>query len=744
MTRGGELGYDVVMLSDLQLPGGTSSSLAEEIAAQAKAGYRTAIVHVPRPTRRRLLPMNPKLQHCVRAGLCDLVTGVEPLHSRLLVVRHPGVFDAPPDRLPEIQAGVKVMVVNQAPSDAAGSAPYYDVAEVERNLETSLGGGFSWVPIGPLVRESLMRARPDLSLLPLDWVNTLDVDEWAVERPPLANRKPVIGRHSRPHFRKWPNEAADILAAYPDSPDFAVTVLGGAEAPQQLLGYLPASWTVYPFNAMSIKRFLAQIDFFVYFHHPGLVEAFGRAPLEAIASGAIAVLPPHFKPLFGDAAVYGSPQDVQRVVREFKEDPRAHDEQVHRGQDFVRRHFGHGVPVQRVAALIGAPSGTPRAAAPKRVDRWIPVLFASSNGAGVGHLTRLMALARRASKPLLPLFFTISQAVSIVRAQGFPCEHLPARAYLDSTTGEWNALLHERLNEVLDAYRPAAVVFDGTWPFTGLLRARHDHPDLPFIWSRRAMWKEGMSAWSVAQAEHFTRVIEPGELAAAYDRGLTARVTEPVCRVRPVTLLDRDELLDAREAKAYLGLQQDQPAALVTLGAGNINDIDELANDVVGRVQASGKVQVCVTDPVIAQRRAGGDCQVRRLSVYPISKYLRAFDFAVSAAGYNSFHELVGFGVPTLFIPNDQTALDDQAARARFAHDQGAGLSCSDPRSACLDEAIARLLDPDEWARIHGVCEQLYGGNGADEAIRVIERLVLPWQGDETFPIPDANIALGR
>ena len=45
---------------------------------------------------------------------------------------------------------------------------------------------------------------------------------------------------------------------------------------------------------------------------------------------------------------------------------------------------------------------------------------------------------------------------------------------------------------------------------------------------------------------------------------------------------------------------------------------------------------------------------------FPLSRRFRAFDLAVSAAGYNSFHELLRFGVPTLFIPNQDTALDDQ------------------------------------------------------------------------------------
>ena len=50
----------------------------------------------------------------------------------------------------------------------------------------------------------------------------------------------------------------------------------------------------------------------------------------------------------------------------------------------------------------------------------------------------------------------------------------------------------------------------------------------------------------------------------------------------------------------------------------------------------------------------------------------RAFDAAVAAAGYNAYHELIRFGVPSLFVPMRRQT-DDQAARARFAAERGRG-----------------------------------------------------------------------
>jgi UDP:flavonoid glycosyltransferase YjiC (YdhE family) len=81
-------------------------------------------------------------------------------------------------------------------------------------------------------------------------------------------------------------------------------------------------------------------------------------------------------------------------------------------------------------------------------------------------------------------------------------------------------------------------------------------------------------------------------------------------------------------------------------------------------------VEICVTQTEIADsNRTRADVHVIR--EFPLSRRFRAFDLSVSACGYNSFHELLRFGIPTLFIPNQNTALDDQQGRVRWAADSG-------------------------------------------------------------------------
>jgi predicted glycosyltransferase len=70
---------------------------------------------------------------------------------------------------------------------------------------------------------------------------------------------------------------------------------------------------------------------------------------------------------------------------------------------------------------------------------------------------------------------------------------------------------------------------------------------------------------------------------------------------------------------------------------------------------------------------------------------MRAFDFCVAAAGYNTCCEVIQSRVPTLFVPNTEVN-DDQTARAQLvAQAVPAVVSpCETPEQQA--EAVARLL----------------------------------------------------
>lgn len=356
------------------------------------------------------------------------------------------------------------------------------------------------------------------------------------------------------------------------------------------------------------------------------------------------------------------------------------------------------------------------------------VLLVSSNGAGMGHLTRLLAYARHLGpgpspvhdvRPTgaRPYVLSLSQAAPVVAALGVPFEYLPSSGSTGMRASSWRRMFRDRLSETVGRLQPAVVVFDGTHPYAGMDRVRAETPATQWVWSRRAMWKPGRNVDQLAKSAWFDVVLEPGDLAEGGDRGAT--VGAPATRVGPVTFVDRQDLVDRDRARAELGLPSNGPLALVSLGAGNINDTSGELGAVVAALGRLG-IGVCVTHAEIADR-APEIADVHLVRRFPLATHYRAFDLAVSAAGYNSFHELLRLGVPSVFVPNPRTSLDDQTGRARYAHEQGWARCLVDvsPETAARELAVVIA----ERGTMSERASRVDPGNGAVDAGALLRRL---------------------
>lgn len=732
---------DVLLVSDLRFPGGTSHSIAAEVEALHTAGYRVGLAHLNGPLVARVSPVNPAIAGLVRSGAASLLIGRAPVTARLVVFRHAGVLQEAADQLPPITAERSVILANAGPRDARGKT-VYDVGLADRAARQSLGIEPLWAPIGPLVRDEIEAVVPDGRLIEHDWVNIIDVDAWAPSTPreDWAGDRPVIGRHSRPSAQKWPPDAATLKQVYPVDGSWDVRILGGADPVERPLRGIPKAWTVTEFGELSPQTFLQGLDFFVYYHDPRWVEAFGRTILEALAAGAVAILPPHFRGLFGEAAVYAEPSRVREVVEGLRANRAAYLAQRDQARALVRERFGYQAHVQRVADLIGPPGGEGVAALPEpspgddrpthdpveQAAAPVPrhtgasgrrrpggprILLMSSNGAGMGHLTRLFSYATRADEGASTHIVSLSQAAPLAGRLGLSYEYLPSAKALAMPPGRWRPIFQDRVGDAIERFDPDVLVFDGTWPYGGMEEIRAAHPEAHWVWSRRGMWREGRNTDQLAKTDWFDSVLEPGDLAGAYDRGVTAAA--PAHRVGPVTLLDAADLQARDEARAALGLPADGPLALVSLGAGNINDTTSEVGAAVHALTGLG-VGVCVTVPDIASAGAAAGEDIHLVRDYPLSRRYAAFDVVISAAGYNSFHELLRMGVPTLFVPNTETSLDDQEARARFAADHGWAHQLPQLSVPTATPLLEELLD--RGNEMAAGAQQADPGNGAGAA----------------------------
>jgi hypothetical protein len=336
------------------------------------------------------------------------------------------------------------------------------------------------------------------------------------------------------------------------------------------------------------------------------------------------------------------------------------------------------------------------------------VLLLTSNGWGMGHLSRQLALAMALGERAEPVFLSLSGAVHLVAEQGFRAEYCgsPSRGWLD--VAPWNAYLAQRVLALARETEAQALVFDGVSPYRGLLEARRHLRDIAFVWSRRGMWAVGRGRDALRTGPAFDLIVEPGDLGAAADPGLTVGRDDAV-RIPPVTLVDVVPQADRAEARAALGIATEAPLLLVSLSAGT-GDPESLLKSVIRGVLASSAWHVAVVmNPLSPSGLMSVDHpRIHRLiDVYPLVRYLRAFDAGVVSAGYNAAHELPLSGIPTLLVANRASVWDDQLSRGRGIAERG----------------LAMWTTDDEPVRAGDLAAALVAGKNRLELIQALDRL---------------------
>lgn len=298
------------------------------------------------------------------------------------------------------------------------------------------------------------------------------------------------------------------------------------------------------------------------------------------------------------------------------------------------------------------------------------VLFVTSNGAGMGHITRCLAIATAGRARFHSSFITLSSSAAVVGDQGFEYLYFQSAAKTGQPARLWNNHFYQFMMSVLNRNHFDAVVFDGTWVYRGLEEALDRFKDTRLIWLRRGLWKKDARADQLIRMEaRSDGIISPWDVGCSYEDGpLKGNSNSTV--VNGIVYLPMTEPYGREEALLALDLDAGARYALIQLGAGNINDITDVRSQVMADISAIGQngiVPVMAISPLSTEKfEVDG---VRILRQYPLSPYLAAFDFVVSAAGYNSVHEIVRWNIPSLIIPNELASTDDQLARARGASD---------------------------------------------------------------------------
>ncbi|MDP2081311.1 MAG: hypothetical protein U0934_19285 [Pseudotabrizicola sp.] len=716
--------FDIVFAADPRFPGGTSTALASEVKAARRAGLSAALLPVLSPLLKQARPVHPQIKSALIETGTPMIGPAITVETRFVVLHHPLVFNQLPAAPLSVRAEHGVVVLHHPPHDGRGISDY-DPAEVLRMTGLMLGVTPWLAPVGPLVRKQL--AGLESQTLPLDWLNLIDLDDWPDQSERIAAPLPAtlrIGRHSRPHPPKWPDTVETALAAYPFAPDIHVSMLGAdPEALARRYGVTcPAHWRCLPFASQTAADYLATLDAWVYFHGDDWVEAFGRAILEAAACGLPVILPPHFRPLFGPAAIYCRPEEVADTLADLRVNDAARGLQARRARAHIGKAFALESYPARFAAIdpafasirrASALPPVPTVSAPPSIRRLGAdrILMMSSNGVGLGHLTRLLAIAEADPTQPQPVFFTLSRGEPFVQQAGFPCEFSPFHRNLDVDTDAWNDNLALSLTEASDFHGVGVFVFDGNIPYQGVLDFMAGRPHIRTVWSRRGFWRNDHDP-ALARGGAFDLILSPGDFADIIDNGPTAhdRAANQL-RLPPIWRVPPGPVLSRKDARRALDLPESGACVLISLGSMVNNDLGGMPSLIVAAIRDGGDIPVVLRSPLEPEGLSVPEGALLR-AVYPVTPCLAAFDYAVSAAGYNSFHEFTAAGLPTVWLPNEAGEMDRQELRARFAWITGAGEMLRASDRMRVNPVLDRMRDPAHRASLSARARALATGNG--------------------------------
>jgi UDP-N-acetylglucosamine--N-acetylmuramyl-(pentapeptide) pyrophosphoryl-undecaprenol N-acetylglucosamine transferase len=367
------------------------------------------------------------------------------------------------------------------------------------------------------------------------------------------------------------------------------------------------------------------------------------------------------------------------------------------------------------------------------MSRTLRVVAYAVNGSGVGHLTRLHGIARwirryAAAAGVRPeiSFLTSCEADSILFGDRFPSFKLPSKTVINDAGFDkltYLGLAKQWVWHSLALLRPDLLIVD-TFPrgaYGELLGA------LDLVRRKAFVYRPTKAAF--AGRADFQAMLPLYDLVVVPDSRDEAKIQIPATvqgRLRfvgPVISRERCELLPRDVARAELGIGGERLAVLVSAGGGGDPGVDDHLATVHRALGDDDSIHLVLAAGPLHRGKPIRGPRVTWIDGPALAERMLAFDVAICAAGYNTFHEVMLAGIPALFVPQEKIA-DEQHARAERAIAVGAAAMVELTVDG-LREGLARFRDRDAREAASNAARSLVPASNAREAAAEMLRLVL-------------------
>ncbi len=362
------------------------------------------------------------------------------------------------------------------------------------------------------------------------------------------------------------------------------------------------------------------------------------------------------------------------------------------------------------------------------------------NGSGAGHLTRLCAINRwlRRYTQVLDLraeiyFLTSSEADGLLFSERFASFKLPSKTIVTDTGIDkitYLALAKQWVWHSLGLLRPDLFLVD-TFPrgsFGELLSALDLCRHKAFI--HRSVKEEFLSRPDFAAMLPLYDLILVPEYPQASQETPKGLRNGQLQYIGPVMIREQVECWPREKVRAHFAVTPEQLLVYVSAGGGGDRHAQSLLHTVCEVLLRRPNLHLVVGAGPLYRGPSLHGPRVTFLTTTGVAELLSGMDFAVCSAGYNSFHELLHAGVPTIFLPQEKIA-DEQAKRADLAAQCGAAFHLREEVGSpafvhSLDAAIDSYLDDKKRHQAARAATTVVPSNHAREAAQQLLQLLIP------------------
>ena len=334
----------------------------------------------------------------------------------------------------------------------------------------------------------------------------------------------------------------------------------------------------------------------------------------------------------------------------------------------------------------------------------IKILNYAVNGLGLGHITRLISInrwIRRISGALgidAEIFFlTSSECDTLAYHNGFAAFKIPSKNSLKDTgisAGNYRKIAKQWVWNSINLISPDILIVD-TFPF-GSFNELFDVMDFGF---KKVFIYRAIRA-AVAEENNFQKallgydkIITPVEFGLD-DYVIPDILSERVFKTGEIISRNTDELFSKSLAREQLGIPENAMVCYVTAGGGGDGEAETFWNSIIETLKEIEDIEFIIGAGPLYKGKEFRGSNIHWLYRYNAIEYFNAFDFAISAGGYNSVHELLFTKIPAILFPQLRH-YDDQERRIDNLQRDGLCLKLSTLNKDEVLQKIREIRNPE-------------------------------------------------